>query len=272
MRRSAWAIMILGIGSCFCAGCAGNSLVLKGQLEQAQQQQLALSRQKEELQARINALDQDNQRLQSLLAQSRQRSAILEDQLAVLREQLAGVTAQLARVQQDKEAVEQQSQALSASMRRSGSISITPNSSLLANLPQFSDPQIQVRRDGDIIRVEIPAERLFEGQTANLRPDGRALLESVSAELSRSFPKQLIGIEGHVDSEPLPPTLWRNGMHLATAWAITVYEVVLQTGKLRPEQLFVVGHGANHPLLSNASPQGKLRNRRIEFAVYPESI
>ena len=38
------------------------------------------------------------------------------------------------------------------------------------------------------------------------------------------------------------------------------------------DQLFVIGHGANHPVVSNASDAGKARNRRIEFVVYPERM
>ena len=39
---------------------------------------------------------------------------------------------------------------------------------------------------------------------------------------------------------------------------------------MRPQQLFLVAHGSNHPVVSNASLQGKARNRRVELVVYPE--
>jgi outer membrane protein OmpA-like peptidoglycan-associated protein len=39
---------------------------------------------------------------------------------------------------------------------------------------------------------------------------------------------------------------------------------------LHGDQLFVVGHGSNHPIVSNGSPEGKQRNRRVELVVYPE--
>jgi outer membrane protein OmpA-like peptidoglycan-associated protein len=35
-------------------------------------------------------------------------------------------------------------------------------------------------------------------------------------------------------------------------------------------QLFIVAHGANHPLVSNATAAGRSRNRRMELVVYPE--
>ncbi len=252
-------------------GCAGNPLIVKGQLEQAQQQQVALGRQNQELQTRIAALDQDNRRLQSLLAQSQQRAEVLEQQLALVREQLASVTSQLARVQQEKEAAEQKSQALTASLHRQP-ITFTPNSSLLRTLPQFTDSDLRVRRDGDVIRIAIPADRLFEGESAVVRPDGLSVLAQVASEIARLYPRQRIAIEGHVDPDSPQTHLWRNSMHLSTAWAIAVYETLLQQRILKAEQLFLVGHAQHHPLAPNNTDSGRRINRRVEFVIYPETI
>ena len=41
---------------------------------------------------------------------------------------------------------------------------------------------------------------------------------------------------------------------------------------MSPDQLFVVGHGPNHPVVSNASDAGQARNRRIELVIYPETM
>jgi chemotaxis protein MotB len=253
-------------------GCAGNSLLVKRQLEQAQQQQVALARQNQELQTRITALDQDNKRLQALLAQSQQRSEVLEQQAALLREQLSSLTAQLARLQQEKEAAEQKTQALTASMQRQQPITFSPNTSLLTSPPQFRDPAIQVRRDGDVIRVTIPADRLFDGETAVLRPEAATLLTQAAAEISRIYPKQRIAIEGHVDAEAPQTHLWRNAMHLSTAWAIAVYEALVQQKLLRPEQLFIVGHGDHYPIAPNTTEAGRRANRRVELVIYPETV
>ncbi|NLE38610.1 MAG: hypothetical protein GX621_11345, partial [Pirellulaceae bacterium] len=60
------------------AGCGPNSQILQGQNTQLQQQQVALARQTEQFQSRINSLDRDNQELGQMLAQSRQREKILD--------------------------------------------------------------------------------------------------------------------------------------------------------------------------------------------------
>lgn len=270
MRHVAWAICLPVLG--LLAGCAGNSLVAKGQAQQLQQQQLAVSRQNDELHQRAVALDQDNQRLQSLLAQAQQRQQLLEDQLALVRQQLAGTADQLARLQQEKQQTEEKAQALTASLQRRMGVAIQPNNSLQASLPTFADPEVQVRRDGDVIRIELPADRLFIPGSANLLPQGSQLLSETAGTLVRDFPKQRIGIEGHTDGDPITLPQWRNHMHLSTAWAIAVYEALMHQTALRPEQLFVLGHGKNHPVVSNATAAGKYRNRRVELVIYPETV
>jgi outer membrane protein OmpA-like peptidoglycan-associated protein len=39
-----------------------------------------------------------------------------------------------------------------------------------------------------------------------------------------------------------------------------------------PRQLFVVGHGSSHPIVSNATDAGRARNRRIDIVVYPDTM
>jgi outer membrane protein OmpA-like peptidoglycan-associated protein len=39
---------------------------------------------------------------------------------------------------------------------------------------------------------------------------------------------------------------------------------------MHENQLFLGAHGANHPLVSNATAAGRSRNRRVELVVYPD--
>jgi chemotaxis protein MotB len=268
MRRFACAACLAAIT--LLAGCAESSLVLKGQLTELRQRQLALSRQNQELQGRAGGLDQDNQELETLLAQSRQRSKILDDQLVLLRRQLGGVTAQLARLREEKEASDEQVQALTASMHRQGGVSITPNNSFLTTLPAVHLPDVNVRRDGDVIRVELPSDKLFQPGTADLRPNAAGLIAEVAAEITRTYPDQMMGVEGHTDGDPVQNSQWRGNHRLSVAQALAVHETLLGQTRVKAEQLFVVGHGGNQPVVSNATLAGKKRNRRVELVIYPE--
>lgn len=265
LARAGWLFALIVL-----TGCAENSLVLRGQLENLQQQQLALSRQNRELQSRAGGLDRDNQELEALLAQTRQRAEVLEDQLDLVRDQLSGVTAQLARARQEKEESDKKAQALTASLHRQGGVTIRPNNSFLSTLPAVQLPDVHVRRDGDLVRIELPGSKLFEPGTAQLRADGIRLIENVAAELLGTYPNQMIGVEGHTDSDPMHGGPWRNSVHLTAAQALAVHDVLLNRTRLSSGQLFALGHGANHPIASNGTAAGKDRNRRVELVVYPE--
>ena len=235
-----------------------------------QQQQLAMLQRQQELQSRTSTLDLDNQDLQTKLAQSQQQLRLVQDHLSATTSQLNSTTQQLAQAREAQQSTEQQAQALAASVRKRSATTISANNSLERNLPSLNIPGIEVRQDGDVVRVELPTDRLFNTGTAQLRQDGIPLLETVSSELERAYPNQIIGVEGHTDSDPPPQGMWVTNHQLSIARAGAVFDYLSTRGKMRSQQLFIVGHGSNHPVVSNATAQGKARNRRVELVVYPE--
>ena len=92
----------------------------------------------------------------------------------------------------------------------------------------------------------------------------------MAAEIARTYPDQIIGVEGHTDNDPIAGPQWRNNHELSIARAMSVYDVLVNRTRLQGNQLFVVGHGSNHPIVSNATLEGKRRNRRVELVVYPD--
>jgi len=92
----------------------------------------------------------------------------------------------------------------------------------------------------------------------------------VAAELLRDYPDQRIGVEGHTSKAPLPSGLWQSHHHLSVTEAMGVYNLLVTQTRLRPGQLVVAGHGANYPLVSNATPAGRQRNHRVELVIYPD--
>jgi flagellar motor protein MotB len=116
----------------------------------------------------------------------------------------------------------------------------------------------------------LPGNRLFETGSARLRPGAANLVADAAAELRRNYPDQIIGIEGYTDSDPIAGGQWRNNHELSSARAMAVFDVLVSSGRYRADQLLIVGHGPNRPVVSNATLEGKQRNRRVELVVYPE--
>lgn len=254
-----------------CGCAADSSFALKQQTQSLQQQQIALQQRNTELQSRAATLDRDNQELESLLAQTRQQSKVVEDQLAAVREQLTTASAQLSQLRDEKHLTEKQAEALMASVRKRAGAQITANNSLQKNLPTLNLPGIEVRADGDVVRIELPADRLFQPESTMLQPVSGTMLDSIAAELSRVFPDQTIGIEGHTDTDPIR-TPGVDHQQLSVARATAVYQYLVARGQIPANRMFIVGHGSNHPVVSNATAAGKARNSRVELVVYPEKV
>jgi flagellar motor protein MotB len=252
------------------SGCANSSYALQKQTQTMQQQLVDLQHRNTELQSRVGTLDHDNQELQTLLAQTRQQSKVMEDQVAAIREQLATTSAQLAQTRDEKLQSDRQTEALVASTRRRPGAKITANNSLQQSLPGLNIPGIEVRADGDVMRVELPAARLFQPGSTILQPMGGTLLDTVTAEIVRAYPDQKIGVEGHTDGDLVRSASGGDNQQLSVARATAVYQYLASRNQIPASRMFIVGHGATQPVVSNATAAGKARNARVELVIYPE--
>ena len=238
----------------------------------AQQQMQNLAQQTQEYQVRAQQLDRNNQELESMLAQSRQQIQLLTEEVNTTRQQLKTTTDQLLAMRQNNTQLQTKTSALLASAEKRAGAEIRANNSLLKNLNIDNIPGASVRQDGDVLRVEIAGDQLFMRGSAYVQTSAEQVIHSVAAELSRNFPDNIIGIEGHTDDQPTHSQQHPSNHHLSVAQALAVYNALIKRGTVPASQLFVIGHGPNHPVVSNATESGKTRNRRIEMVVYPERV
>ncbi len=252
------------------AGCANSSSVLKGNVDQLQQQQIAMQRQNQELHAHAASLDRQNQEMTALVAQLRLQTKVEQDRARLLQTQLASTTDQLGKLQKEKETITKQTETLTASLQRQRGVTIKPNNSLLATLPQINLRGVRTRRDGDVIRIELPTDQLFQYGSSQLQPNSGPIIAAAAAEILRTYPNQKIGVEGHTDSDPVRSYQYSSNTQLSIAQAMAVHDFLTSQTRMQANQLLVVGHGGSHGVFSNATPEGKQRNRRVELVIYPE--
>lgn len=254
------------------AGCTHNPYVLQGQVETMQQQQLGLAQRNDELNERAASLDRNNKELETLLAQTRQQSRLLEDQVAALRDQLGTANTQLAQATRQQQDTARRVKTLEASQQRRAEATITANNSLAQRMPRFAIEGVEVRTDGDVMRVELPGSRIFEPESARLQAEAGRLIDEVASQLMRAYPGHIIGVEGHTDSDPAAVGRWGSNHQLSVGRAMAVYDHLVARSGAQPGQLFVVGHGSNQPVVSNGTDGGRQRNRRVELVIYPETV
>lgn len=271
---SRWILLSLSLSLISAIGC-GRVVFRPQQPPQTVQltldQQQQIAQREQELRSRAEQLDRDNQELETLLAQSRQQSQLLSDQIVATQDQLRSTVEQLTTSEETNSELKKRTQALVASVSTPAVGGIRPNSTLLRPLQLSGVSGVSVRQDGDVIRAAVESDQLFYTNAAQLQPSGERLLQAVISELTRAYPGHLIGIEGHTDGAPLVSSQHSSSHHLSVAQATAAYDVLRRSG-VPAAQMFVIGHGSNHPLVSNATEAGRKKNRRIELVVYPETV
>ena len=100
---------------------------------------------------------------------------------------------------------------------------------------------------------------LFESGTADFAADSEAKLERI-ARLLDEHPGVRVEIEGHTDA--LGPA--RDNLALSQRRANAVRDALVAAGVERG-RLVAYGYGEGVPIAENATPEGRARNRRIEF-------
>ncbi|MBW3595832.1 MAG: OmpA family protein [Planctomycetes bacterium] len=225
----------------------------------------------EDLSVRAGSLDADNGDLMVQLAKMEQERQILQDQVRLLQKQLTDSATQLREERLARAETGKQVEALEASVRRRGGATITANTSHQDVLPMVEAAGLEMRKDGDIVRIELPADQLFAPGTAQFHQGAYALIDRAASVLTQHYPQQVIVVEGHTSTAPIPGGRYSNH-ELSTAQATAVFNQLTQRNRLPAEQLKILGHGPSQPLASNASTAGQAKNRRVELATYPETI
>jgi outer membrane protein OmpA-like peptidoglycan-associated protein len=262
-------------------GCNNNPFAPAGASTAWQQpgQQQPYEAQLADLNRRASQLDANNRDLNAQLAQGVQQFQVAREQVALLQRQLQDSAAQLRESQTARRETERQLETLRASYERRGGAVLTANSSIRQTLAPVEIPGVNVRQDGEVIRVELASDQLFVGGGAQLQPTAYLTVDQVATAILRSYPRQRIGIEAHSDDSvggaaggqaSAGPV---SAAHqLTAAQAAAVLDLLATRNRLPPRQLFAVAHGANHPRVANTTADGRFRNRRVEVVIYPESI
>jgi flagellar motor protein MotB len=225
----------------------------------------------QDLNFRTGSLDADNTDLVGRLAQMEQERRILQDQVRLLQKQLTQTATQLREERLARAETDNKVQVLEASTRRRGGATITANTSHEEVLPMVEAVGVQLRRDGDVVRIELPADQLFLSGTAQFHQGAYGLLDRAANVIAQNYPQQVVVVEGHTSTEPVPGGRYSNH-ELAAAQATAVFNQLTQRNRLPADQLKILSHGPTQPLASNANTAGQAKNRRVELVIYPETM
>ncbi len=124
---------------------------------------------------------------------------------------------------------------------------------------------VQVGRDGLIISLR--AAGFFESASATPIPASMHTLLSIGSALA--ITPYDVRIEGHTDNIPIHNSQYQSNWELSTARATELAQIFIETSHVVPSHLSAAGYAEYHPLASNATAEGRNRNRRVDIIVLP---
>lgn len=122
---------------------------------------------------------------------------------------------------------------------------------------------IDVTREGDVIKLNLPDGVTFDFGKANLKPQFYPALDQVAATMAE-YNQTIVEISGHTDSVGSDEANQR----LSEQRAGSVSNYLAGKGLVR-ERFEVVGMGERYPVASNDTDSGRAVNRRVEIRVVP---
>ncbi|TWT54754.1 putative lipoprotein YiaD precursor [Rubripirellula amarantea] len=225
-----------------------------------------------ELSRRVQLLDDDNRQLQTQLAQSEQQTQVYRDESELLRRQLADMSSQVQSNAIAAREAESKVRGIQASTQIRGNAAITPNTNLSQMASRLNLGGIPVQQDGEVIRIVVPSDQLFQPGSGQLHPQASSTLDPIAAQLRSLFPRNRIGIEGYTDNGPLYGGAVSSSHQLTAAQTAAVLDLLTRRSGMPADQLFTVAQGSNNPRQSNQTAAGRSANRRIELVIYPENF
>jgi OOP family OmpA-OmpF porin len=102
----------------------------------------------------------------------------------------------------------------------------------------------------------------FATGSSDIPPSARPLLDAAARALAAQPADARIVVNGHTDNRGLAEA----NLALSVQRAEAVRAALIARG-MPAERLAAVGHGDRLPVASNATDEGRFRNRRIEFAL-----
>jgi flagellar motor protein MotB len=121
-------------------------------------------------------------------------------------------------------------------------------------------------------RIGISGSVLFASSSAELQPEGRQLLKSLSPPLATYLQArdEVLMVSGFTDDRQLRDGNRRfaDNWELSAQRALTVTRALIDEG-IPSSSVFAAAFGSEQAVASNADAEGRARNRRVEMAPTP---
>lgn len=183
----------------------------------------------------------------------------LEQQLAELAAAARQPETSLGQAELDR--LLQQQAAAQASAERA---SIAKDMLTVALRQELGEGLVEVEQVEGKVVVTVGAGGAFPSGSADLTAAARDIMSRIA--FAAMGDESTIVVAGHTDDVPISG-IFRDNWDLAAARSASVVQSIEATGLVQPGRMQAVSFGETQPVDTNATPEGRERNRRIEISI-----
>jgi chemotaxis protein MotB len=129
---------------------------------------------------------------------------------------------------------------------------------------------IALHRETDGLVISLREFGFFDSGAATLKPAALPALDRIASILSLRICR--LRIEGHTDDIPIHTPQMASNWELSTARSTELVRLLIQRYRFAPERLAAAGYAQYHPIVSNATPEGRAQNRRVDVVILSEHM
>jgi chemotaxis protein MotB len=158
------------------------------------------------------------------------------------------------------------------SMERGRSLGTTLRKAVSLFSPEIRSNKVRITQDERGLVITLASDAFFRPASAviNMEQTRDILLRLGTLLASQELAGRKFRIEGHTDSEGTDPYgPWPSNWELSAGRAINVLHYLTDIG-IDEQRFQVAGYADTAPLSSNATPEGRANNRRVDIIVLDE--
>jgi chemotaxis protein MotB len=158
---------------------------------------------------------------------------------------------------------------LQDAITRRDSVNLALVQSLKGAVGNLDDTDIEISVEKGVVFVNISDKLLFASGSYNITARAKEVLGKVAAVVNNKPDFEFL-VEGHTDNVPINRSGIKDNWDLSVLRATSVVRMLQDEFGVDPARMTAGGRGEYIPVASNATAEGKAKNRRTRIVVLPK--
>ena len=152
---------------------------------------------------------------------------------------------------------------------KSDSLNMVLTNNLTRSLSSEETKDVDVKVLKGVVYISLADNMLYKSGSYEISPAAGETLSKI-AKIINDYRDYDVLIEGNTDNVPISKPNIRNNWDLSALRASSVVQALQNQYGVDPKRMTAGGRGEFNPLTTNATPDGKSKNRRTQIIILPK--